>query len=82
MIDNEDIVFSLEDGSSIGFIEKIPKINGNYKYEPFRGLGHYIMSTQIQAGSRVKCYVQVEDKRIEFLVKDIPEYGVIQVKII
>jgi hypothetical protein len=80
VINNEDIVFYLEDGSSIGFIERIPEIKGNYKYEPFRGLGHYRMSTQIQAGSRVKCYVQVEKKRIEFLVKNILEYGVIEVE--
>ncbi len=81
MISNEGIEFCLEDGSGIGILEKIPEGNGNYQYEPFRGQGHYTMSTQVRAGSRVKCYVQIEEKIIKFIVKDIPEYGVVQIEI-
>lgn len=81
MISHEDIVFYLEDGSSIGFIEKVPEIDGNYQYEPFRGLGHYTMLIQIQASNRVKCYIQTEKKRIEFFVKNAPDHRVIQIEI-
>lgn len=80
MVHNENIKFCLENGLPIGILEKIPVEDGNYQYEPLRGIGHYAMSTQVRTGSTVKCYANVEERVIKFLIKDIPEYGVIQVE--
>jgi hypothetical protein len=78
---NHEMKFFLENGSSIGILEKIPVENGNYKYEPFRGIGHYQMATQIDAGGTVKCRLYNEGKVIRFIVKDISESGVLQIQI-
>jgi hypothetical protein len=80
VISNDGIEFYLEAGTGIGIIQEIPEENGNYQYEPYRGLGHYAMVTQIKSGMKVKCCVQLEDKIIKFLVTDVPEYGVIHVE--
>jgi hypothetical protein len=73
---DKDIIFHLETEYDIGTIEKIPNRDGNYKYEPFRGIGHYEMATQLESGAGAKCYV----RQSKFTVKNIPEYGVIKIE--
>jgi hypothetical protein len=81
MISDEGISFFLENGLEVGLIEKIPEGIHTYQYMPFRSLGHYTLASQIQAGHKVRCYVQTKEYRIDFLVKGIPAYGVLQVEI-
>jgi hypothetical protein len=73
---NKDIIFYLETEYDVGTIEKIPEHDGNYRYEPFRGIGHYDMATQLESGIGVKCYA----RQSKFTVKSIPKHGTIEIK--
>ena len=73
---DRNVIFHLENEYDIGTIERIPDEDGSYKYQPFRGIGHYEMETQLESGMSAKCYVRTS----KFIVKNIPEYGVIQIE--
>jgi hypothetical protein len=73
---DRDIIFHLETEYDVGIIEKIPEQDGKYKYEPFRGIGHYDMATQLEFGIGVKCCA----RQSKFTVKSRPEYGVIEIE--
>ncbi|RUT05053.1 hypothetical protein DSM106972_038740 [Dulcicalothrix desertica PCC 7102] len=80
MVNSQSIEFNLESGVEVGIIEKIPQENGNYQYEPYRGVGHLMMVDQVKAGNKAKCYVLLKGGEVaKFLVTNLPEYGVLQV---
>jgi hypothetical protein len=55
-----------------------PKSPGLCSYEPFRGPGHYEMQTRLKRGERPRCYYDCEESRVEFTVRQCPEYGVLE----
>jgi hypothetical protein len=40
------------------------------------------MATQVGNGRSVQCYVSTAEKTVRFLVKDISDYGVLQIEMI
>jgi hypothetical protein len=55
-----------------------PRLPGRYKYEPYRGPGHYDMCRRLRAGEKARCYYDCDEARVSFFVNDIPEYGVLE----
>lgn len=55
-----------------------PKGPGQYRYEPYRGPGHYLMQTKRKAEGAARCYYDLDDLRVFFTVGGSPEYGVLE----
>ena len=51
---------------------------GRYRYEPYRGLGHYEMKSALQRGERPTCSFRAGGGLVSFVVVECPEYGVLQ----
>lgn len=64
----------------IGYFAGIdgPRSPGCYRYEPYRGSGHYELQTILRAGGSPRCAYQAEDGCIAFTVVGCPKYGVLE----
>jgi len=67
------------DGRAVGYFVggDGPRSAGSYRYEPYRGPGHYEMQTLLRAGGTPRCSYSAEGERVEFSVAGCPEYGVL-----
>lgn len=54
------------DGNSVGVFFQLPKTEGSYEFEPFRGTGHYQMATTIESQGFADCYFYYDDKKFYF----------------
>jgi len=54
-----------------------PEVDGNYKYMPFRGPGHYNLGLQLRNSRTPRCHYVANEKRVEFSVRTYVEYGVL-----
>jgi len=52
-----------------------PMTDGQYRYMPYRGLGHYQMQTSLQRGDEVRCSYDAGGRHVTFAVRECPEYG-------
>lgn len=52
-----------------------PTSDGQYRYMPFRGPGHYEMQTSLERGDEVRCSYNVGGQHVTFAVRECPEYG-------
>lgn len=52
-----------------------PAVEGEYSYEPYRGPGHYDMSSALGAGQKPRCSYANAGQRVFFDVTACPEYG-------
>lgn len=53
---------------------------GSYRYEPYRGSGHYEMQTLLRAGGTPRCSNATEDELVRFTVGGCPRYGVLDLR--
>jgi hypothetical protein len=68
----------LFNGRAVGLFGQFPSAPGRYRYEPYRGLGHYEMQKLLHAGGAARCHYDVGERRVAFTVKQCPEYGVLE----
>jgi hypothetical protein len=54
-----------------------PRSPGRYRYEPYRGPGHYLMHIRRKAEGAARCDYDFDALRMFFTVKDSPEHGVL-----
>ena len=68
------------DGMPVGYFEEehYPVAPGRYRYEPYRGSGHYEVQTALDAGTQPRCIFQVGGRTTSFAVVGCPEYGVLE----
>ena len=66
------------DGMPVGCFEQMPRSPGCYRYEPYRGPGHYEMQTLRRSGGSPRCFYDADDGRVSFTVRDCPKYGVLE----
>lgn len=52
-----------------------PTKDGEYRYEPYRGKGHYEMWQTIKEKGFAVCYYINGNERISFKVEDLGKYG-------
>jgi len=57
----------------------LPPAPALWRYEPYRGPGHYELGTQLNTGQQAWCSYVPGDRMISFLVTEIPSYGVLKV---
>ena len=62
------------DEMPVGRFESAPTVPGKYKYEAFRGIGHYLLHQSLDNGESPRCTVG----EISFDVIDKPEIGVLE----
>ena len=55
-----------------------PVAEGEYKYMPFRGPGHYSLGLQLKALNTPRCHYTSDSRRVEFSVLAHVEYGVLR----
>lgn len=67
-------------GMPVGYFEEseYPRRSGQYRYMPYRGLGHYQMQSERHEHGNVRCYFDVGSERISFAVLDCPENGLLE----
>jgi len=67
-------------GMAVGLFKDAdyPRTPGRYRYEPFRGPGHYEMQTRRRSGESPRCYYDSAGVRVSFTVRDCSEYGVLE----
>lgn len=67
------------EGLPVGLFKagQFPSTPGNFPYEPFRGPGHYEMSTALRDGRTPRCSYTDKDQRISFSVLACPQYGIL-----
>lgn len=54
-----------------------PTTEGSYRYEPYRGPGHYSLQTELKASRTPRCFYQTKERRVSFTVSACPSYGVL-----
>jgi hypothetical protein len=52
-----------------------PTTDGQYRYMPYRGPGHYEMQTSLRRGDEVRCAYDAGGQHVTFAVRECPEYG-------
>lgn len=52
-----------------------PHHDGRYRYEPYRGSGHYHLQESLKRSPAQRCYYRKGELRHYFTVIDCPEYG-------
>jgi len=64
-------------GNPVGIFLKgiMPAAPGTYRYEPFRGSGHYEMQTSLEAGEKPICSYRLGEIEVEFAVIRCSRYG-------
>jgi len=55
-----------------------PLTEGEYKYMPYRGPGHYNLALQLKASRVPRCHYNLDARRVEFTVLAHVEYGVLR----
>lgn len=55
----------------------VPKSDGLYRYEPYRGLGHLHMHEQLKRVGFAQCNFLRMGSEVSFIVLGSPEYGVL-----
>lgn len=70
------------DAMPVGVFEEAspPCSSGYYRYQAYRGPGHYEMQTRLKAGSTPRCYYHQGDARISFTVHSCPDYGTLELR--
>jgi len=68
----------LIEGMEVGILEKYPHEPGRYRYEPYRGPGHYEMQRRLSSGEKPRCYYDCDGVRVSFIVSSCPEYGILE----
>jgi hypothetical protein len=65
--------------SVVGFFKdhQLPTSDGNFRYEPYRGAGHYILHTELRKSKMPRCFYQTNERRVFFTVTACPSYGVL-----
>jgi hypothetical protein len=58
----------------------VPRVAGHWRYEPYRGPGHYDMQMALRDGQPAQCITDDRGSRITFLVVGCPDYGVLEVR--
>jgi hypothetical protein len=66
------------EGMGVGVFQELPASPGLFRYEPYRGPGHYEMQERLKAGENPRCYYDSKGMRISFTVTRCPEYGVLE----
>jgi hypothetical protein len=60
------------------FVELQPPLTeGEHRYEPFRGPGHYKLMQTLKAAHTPRCHYESDGKRVEFSVVGHSAYGVL-----
>jgi hypothetical protein len=59
------------DDSPVGYFMRLkyPTKDGDYRYEAFRGYGHYEMQQRLKESGSDVCYYDVKNKRVFFTVR-------------
>jgi hypothetical protein len=59
-------------GYPVGFFlnDAYPQSDGVYDFEPYRGTGHYMLSTAMSAGDTCECYHDAADVRVTYRVAE------------
>ena len=75
----QDLDFSFN-GLPVGYFEEpsYPRTPGRYRYMPYRGLAHYDLVQALASGS-AQCSFSDGDSVYAFVVRSVPEYGVLQI---
>jgi hypothetical protein len=73
--DEHDFMF---EGMEVGIFQELPRSPGRYRYEPYRGPGHYEMQSRLRSGQSPRCYYDSGGVRVSFGVSVCPEYGVLE----
>ena len=73
--DAHDFMF---EGTEVGIFLELPRSPGRYRYEPYRGPGHYEMQRRLGSGESPRCYYDSGGVRVSFNVSRCPEYGVLE----
>jgi hypothetical protein len=65
------------DGMAVGHFEQddYPTTDGQYRYMPYRGPGHYEMQTSLERGDEVRCSYKTRGQHVTFVVRECPEHG-------
>lgn len=65
------------EGKAVGLFEgfKYPAIDGEYQYEPYRGIGHFEMWKTIKERGIAVCFYIKGNVKVVFNVKDSGKYG-------
>jgi hypothetical protein len=56
----------------------LPRIDGAYSYEPYRGPGHFNLHKQIEAGKAPRCFYDTATQRVCFCVIGSQTPGVLE----
>ena len=67
-------------GGPVGYFEEsgYPRSAGRYRYMPYRSYSHYAMHEARKGGDTPRCYYDAEGVRVSFAVRNVPEYGVLE----
>ena len=68
------------DGQPVGSFSgpHAPIAAGEYAYEPYRGPGHYTLTTQLKTSQTPRCHYTLGTTRVEFSVVAHVRYGVLR----
>jgi len=67
-------------GNPVGYFEDepLPTKPGNYRYVPYRGVGHYRLMGALKSEGPQRCYYIKDGKKLKFTVQAWVSYGLLQ----
>lgn len=67
------------DGMAVGYFRQkdYPTSDGNYRYMPYRGPGHYEMQTTLEREGEARCSYDAGGQHVTFVVRKSPEHDVL-----
>ena len=69
------------EGNPVGYFceDQLPTTPGQYRYTPYRGVGHYNLGCALSSIGPQRCQVRIDGKSTEFAVQSIPAYGILEI---
>jgi len=56
----------------------VPRTDGLYRYQPYRGPGHLNMQRQLKDSGSATCHYRDACSQVSFVVRACPEYGMLE----
>lgn len=69
------------EGNPVGYFceDRLPNTPGQYRYTPYRGVGHYNLGRALGSNGPQRCQFRIGGKSAEFVVQSIPAYGTLEI---
>lgn len=74
-MDDPKFAFFIDGTFAATFVDAFPLADGRYRYEPYRGGGHYDLWRTIEAFGSARCFYEIGSDLVYFSARASSDYG-------